>query len=190
MGDPFDGEWVWSRTDHAVIAVTSPSCVGYLWTELGKLITLTSWRLVEHAEGYPLPPNRSPRLRAIVHARAARRYGAQVDPSAPDVEVEALCAMSWQQQLLVEILPHTGGVIEMPSYHHEGALLALLCDLREAMPVDIDRALLRYADDPRLDVYVTACQAIAHRFGAALHAWHANNQAEALPAGLARRLAG
>lgn len=187
MSDPFDGGWVWSRTDHAVIAVTSPSCVGFLRAELRRLAAITSRRLAEHGD-YPLPLNRSPLLRVVVHARATRRYGPRVDSGAPDVESESLRAMAWQHELLAEVLPASGGVIELPSYHHEGALLALLCDLREAMPVDIDRVLLHHADHPHADDYVEACHAIARGLGAAVHAWHTNNQTETVPARVAQQL--
>lgn len=189
MGDPFDSGWVWSRTDDAVIAVTSPRCVGFLRAEVRKLSRLTNWRLAEHDHD-PLPPNRSPLLRVLVHARATQQNGPQVDSRAPDVEIEILRAMAWQHELLREVLPTMGGVIGLPSYHHEGALLSLLCDLREAMPVDIDRALMHPADYPDAEEYVRACRAIAHDLGAALHAWHTNNTTRAIPASVARQLAG
>lgn len=187
VGDPFDSGWVWSRTDDAVIAVTSPRCVGYLRAELRRLSRITTRRMAEHGN-YPLPANRSPLLRVVVHARATQRYGPQVDSRAPDVESEALQAMVWQHELLVEVLPVSGGVIELPSYDHEGALLALLCDLREAMPVDIDRVLLHHADHPHAEEYVEACQTIARGLGAAVHAWHTNNQTETVPARVAQQL--
>lgn len=189
MGDPFDGGWVWSRTDHAVIAVTSPSCVGYLRAELDRLSSLTARRLAEHG-WYPLPPNRYPHLRVIIHARASRRYGSGAHWDAPDVEVDALRAMAWQYNLAAEVLPRTGGAIELPSYHHEGALLALLCDLREVLPGEADRAQVRRPGHSRLDLFVDTNYAIANRLSAALHAWLTNTTTEAVPASLARRLAG
>lgn len=189
MGDPFDSGWVWSRTDDAVIAVTSPRCVGYLRAELRRLSRLTTRRLAEHDRD-PVPPNRSPLLRVLVHARASQRNGPRIDSRAPDVEIEILRAMTWQHELLGEVLPTMGGVIGLPSYHHEGALLALLCDLREALPVDIDRALLHRAEYLDVEEYVRASRAIVHDLGAALHAWHTNNTTQAIPASVARQLVG
>ncbi|MGH3432710.1 MAG: hypothetical protein ACRDQB_07725 [Thermocrispum sp.] len=180
MGDPFEGGWVWSRTDDWVIAVTSPSCVGYLRTEVRRLSRSTARRLAELGSDRP-PPSWYPDLRVIVHARAERRYGSGAHWDAPDVEIEALRAMAWQYGLVAEVLPHVGGVIELPSHHHEGALLALLSDLREVLPRQADRAQVDRPDHHQLDAYVRVNYAISHDFGVALKAWHANSTAAADP---------
>lgn len=129
MGNPYDRDVCWDATDSVLVGVFYPEFVRWLRRVVVDKREAVAWRLREHANGILSDLDGWGALRKVVQDRASHRYGADVDGTAPNVELDMLLAMRTDYEHILSVFPVVGGVVQCTELAHTEAVRGLLLDL-------------------------------------------------------------